>query len=92
MQAETEKLELENTLLKSRNQWLENVTQKMIVMIGNAASVLEEYAKTTNQLAVELEKTRDVYSRLHSDLQEAFNETSATTDRLPEAEQADADA
>ena len=92
MQTETEQLQQENTILKARNHWLENVTAKMVVMIGNASSVLEEYVKTVDQLRVELENTRNVYSRLHDDLQEAFSDNNDNEDRLSESKSPDADA
>lgn len=71
---ETENLETENTNLRARNIWLEDINQKIVVMIKNAADVLEEYVKSMEQLRVELEITQQIYSRLHRELTRTFDE------------------
>lgn len=71
---EAENLETENTNLRARNIWLEDINQKIVVMIKNAADVLEEYVKSMEQLRVELEITQQIYSRLHRELTRTFDE------------------
>lgn len=85
------KLQEENTILKARNMWLENVAGKMIVMIGNAADVFDEYVKQLDTVQVALRETQGIYSRLHTDLTEAFNEPRQRgSAELCESEQGDA--
>lgn len=82
-------LEQDNTILRAKLHWYANVTKKLLVMIKNAADVLEEYEKQVDLIRVELNKTKQVYSKLHTDLQEALNERGNSPDRteLHEAEQ-----
>jgi hypothetical protein len=74
MSTDNEKLEQENVALLARNHWLQNVNDKMLVMIKNAADVLEEYEKQVDLIRVELNKTKQVYSDLHLKLTEAFDD------------------
>lgn len=76
MSTDLEKLELENTVLRSRNMWLENVVPKMIVMIKNASDVCNEYAQSLEKMTMEMQNTRNIYAKLHNDLQEAFSDDS----------------
>lgn len=81
MLTDLEKLEQDNTILRARVQWYTNVTQKLLVMVKNAADVFQAYEENVDQLRVELNKTKQIYSKLHTDLQEALNEqhTSSNT-------------
>ena len=74
MSTDIEKLEQENIALRSRNMWLENVVPKMIVMIKNAADVCDTYAQSLEKMTLEMQNTRNIYHKLHNDLQEAFSD------------------
>lgn len=65
-----------DTSLEARNQWLMNVNQKLLVMIKNAADVLEAYVQNVGAIHVELQKTQALYSKLHKDVSEALGEQS----------------
>jgi len=77
MQTDLEKLEQNNTILLARYQWLTNITGKLLVMIKHAADVLEEYEKQVSLIGVELNKTKQVYSKLHEQLLEALNDNNS---------------
>jgi archaellum component FlaC len=74
MPNEIEKLTQENIVLEARYQWLTNVNNKMVVMIKNAADVFEEYHRQLDAIQKAIKETQMIYSRLHTDLQEALNE------------------
>jgi len=65
--------------LQAQNQWLSNVNSKLVVMIKNAADVLQEYVQSLDQILVALRETQTIYLRLHQDLTEALNEPPNTT-------------
>lgn len=65
--------------IQAQNEWLKNVNSKLVVMIKNAADVLEGYVENLDQILEALRETHTIYSRLHSDLTEAFDEQQATT-------------
>lgn len=72
-----EDLTQQNVTLTARNQWLENVNNKMLVMIKNAADVLGAYGDSLDALRSALRETQGIYSRLHADITEALNEQSS---------------
>ena len=74
-------LETENIVLKAQKQWLINVNQKLLVMIDNVSIVFDEYIKQVHQIETELRKTKEIYSNLHSELQEALNEQGTNSDK-----------
>jgi len=81
MLTDEEILELQdkNTTLEARNIWLTDTNKKIIVMIKNAADILNAYSEGLKDIQVQIEVTQQIYSRLHNDLTEAFDENK--TDR-----------
>ena len=93
MQTDFDKQKADNIVLEAKNAWLTNVNNKMLVMIKNAADVLEEYERQVDLIRVELTKTKQVYSELYKNLKEALDEHPNRHDHgLREPEEGDADA
>jgi len=64
--------------IQAQLEWHKNVNSKMVVMIKNAADVLETYAENLEAILVALKTTQGIYSRLHSNLIEALDEPSSS--------------
>jgi hypothetical protein len=79
MSIDLENLEQQNTELRARNAYLENVVPKMIVMIKNASDVCDQFGQTLEKMTQEMQNTRDIYTKLHNDLHEAFSNDNRQT-------------